>query len=195
TMFSMIMVGRLVRFVDGRALVIAGLALTAWSLHMMAGFTPQMDDHVIIWSGVIQGLGLGLVFVPLNQIAFATLDPKYRTDGTALFSLVRNIGSSIGISIVTVLLTRNIQINHAELSAGMTPYNQTLKTLMPTAAAGDPTALSQLDLLVQQQSAMISYVDDFKLMMIVTLLAMPLALLLCKPKAAPAAGAPAVHMD
>jgi DHA2 family multidrug resistance protein len=195
TMVSMILVGRLVQRVDGRLLVISGLALTAWSLHMMAGFTPQMDDSVIIWSGVIQGLGLGLVFVPLNSIAFATLDPRYRTDGTALFSLVRNIGSSIGISVVTVLLTRNIQINHAELSAGITPYNQTLKALSPAAASGDVSALTVIDQLIQQQSAMIAYVDDFKLMMLVTLLAMPLALLLRKPKVAAAGGAPAVHMD
>lgn len=195
TMMSMILVGRLVRVVDARVLVVIGLALTAWSLHMMAGFTLQMDDNVIIWSGIVQGLGLGLVFVPLNSIAFATLDPKYRTDGAALFSLVRNIGSSIGISIVTVLLTRNIQVNHAEIAAGMTPYNETLKALMPTAAAGDPTALSQLDALITQQAAMISYVDDFKLMMIVTLFAMPLALLLRKPKGPAMAGAPAAHMD
>jgi DHA2 family multidrug resistance protein len=128
-------------------------------------------------------------------MAFATLDPRYRTDGAALFSLVRNIGSSIGISIVTVLLTRNIQVNHAELAAGMTPYNQTLATALPSAVVGDPTALSQLDALISQQAAMIAYIDDFKLMMIVTLLAMPLALLLKKPKQAVAAGAPAAHMD
>lgn len=195
TMISMIVVGRLVRLVDGRLLVLTGLALTAWSLHMMAGFTPQMDDSLIIWSGVVQGLGLGLVFVPLNSIAFATLDPKYRTDGTALFSLVRNIGSSIGISIVTVLLTRNIQINHAEIAAGLTPFNPNIQTMLPGAVAGDPATLAQLDALVSQQAAMISYIDDFKLMMIVTLVAMPLALLLRKPKAAAMAGAPAVHMD
>ncbi len=126
TMISMILVGRLVQTFDARALVVAGLLLTAWSLHMMTGFTPQMDDHLIIWSGVIQGLGLGLVFVPLNTVAFATLDMRFRTDGAALFSLIRNIGSSIGISIVTVLLTRNIQVNHAELSPAINPFNPNL---------------------------------------------------------------------
>jgi DHA2 family multidrug resistance protein len=83
TMVSMILVGRLVRSVDARVLVVAGLCLTAWSLQMMTTFTPQMDDHLIIWSGIIQGLGLGLVFVPLTSVAFATLDARYRTDGTA----------------------------------------------------------------------------------------------------------------
>ena len=116
-------------------LVVTGLLLTAQSLSTMSGFTPQMDDYLIITSGVIQGLGLGLVFVPLSTIAFATLDARFRTDATSLFSLVRNIGSSIGISIVTVMLTHNTQINHAELSASITPFDPTLLAASPAAAA------------------------------------------------------------
>jgi len=196
TMISMILVGRLVQKLDARLLVVTGLLLTAWSLHMMTEFSPQMDDHLIIWSGVIQGLGLGLVFVPLNTVAFATLDMRYRTDGAALFSLVRNIGSSIGISIVTVLLTRNIQINHAELSPSINPFNPNLHSLSPAAVSGDPAALAQLDGLVNSQAAMIAYIDDFKLMMLVTLAAIPLALLLRKPRPAAGRVAPAAaHMD
>lgn len=195
TMISMLLVGRLVRIVDARILVVTGLAFTAASLYYMTGFTPQMDAFLIISTGVIQGIGLGLVFVPLSTIAFATLAPQYRTDATSLFSLVRNIGSSIGISIVSVVLSRNIQINHAELSANITPFNPNLAALSPTAAAGDPTALTQIDGLVNIQSLMISYVDDFKLMMIVTLCAIPLALLLRKPKAQVTGAAPVAHMD
>lgn len=193
TMISMILVGRLVRVVDARLLVVTGLALTAWSLHDMTGFSPQMDDWLIIQSGVIQGLGLGLVFVPLSTVAFATMEPRYRTDAASLFSLVRNIGSSIGISVVTVMLTRNMQINHADLSTAINPFNPALQGVSPGAVASNPAALSQMDQLVNQQALMIAYVDDFKLMMIVTLCAIPLALLLRKPKAASAA--PAVHMD
>lgn len=185
TMISMILVGRLVRMVDARYLVVTGLLLTAFSLYEMTGFSPQMDDFMIVTTGVVQGLGLGLVFVPLSTVAFATLDAQYRTDAAALFSLVRNIGSSIGISIVTVLLTRNTQINHAELSVAINPFNPNLAALSPAAAAGNPAALSQVDMLVNQQALMISYINDFKLMMIVTLCAIPLALLLRKPRAAP----------
>ncbi|MBX3568097.1 MAG: DHA2 family efflux MFS transporter permease subunit [Rhizobiaceae bacterium] len=201
TMVSMLLVGRLIRVVDPRLLVVIGLLLTTWSLYDMTGFTPQMDDSLIIFSGVVQGLGLGLVFVPLSTVAFATLDARFRTDAASLFSLVRNIGSSIGISIVTVLLSRNIQVNHTELSARITPFNPNLVAASPAAAAGDPAALSQIDQLVNAQALMISYIDDFKLMMIVTLCALPLTLLLRKPKAAPAAAAPAAgapaaaHMD
>jgi DHA2 family multidrug resistance protein len=160
----------------------------------MAGFSPQMDSHLIITSGIVQGLGLGLVFVPLSTVAFATLDARYRTDATSLFSLVRNIGSSIGISVVTVMLTRNMQINHAELSTAINPFNPNLLATSPAAASGDPTALAQLDGLVNAQALMISYVDDFKLMMLVTLCAIPLALLLRKPRLAAGGGA-AAPMD
>lgn len=181
TMISMLAVGRLVRKVDARYLVLAGLSLTTLSLWEMTGFTPQMDSLPVIRSGVVQGLGLGLVFVPLSTIAFATLEPRFRADATSLFSLVRNIGSSIGISIVTAALTRNVQINHAELGAFINPFNPLLWQSFPLAAAGNAASLSQVDLMVNAQAAMVSYVDDFKLMMWVTIAAMPLALILRKP--------------
>ncbi|MDW6024082.1 DHA2 family efflux MFS transporter permease subunit [Mesorhizobium sp. BAC0120] len=196
TMISMLLVGRLVRIVDARILVIAGLLLTASSLYDMTGFSPQMDDYLIVTSGVIQGLGLGLVFVPLSTIAFATLEPRFRADAASLFSLVRNIGSGIGISIVTVVLTQSAQINHTEVGAAINPFNPNLWAVSPSAASGNLTALAQLDQLVNQQAMMISYVNDFWLMMLVTLLAIPLALMLRKPKTMPMAGsAPAVHAD
>jgi DHA2 family multidrug resistance protein len=196
TMISMLVVGRVVHRMDPRILVVFGLLLTAQSLYDMSGFSPQMDSWLIIYSGVIQGLGLGLVFVPLTTVAFATLDARFRTDATALFSLVRNIGSSIGISIVSALLTRNVQINHSELSAFINPFNQNLWMSLPDAARGDPAALARVDGMVNIQALMISYVDDFKLMMLVTLAALPLIFLLRRPRYGnTGGGAPAAHMD
>lgn len=184
TMISMLLVGRLVRKVDPRMLVIAGLSLTALSLWEMTGFSPQMDAWPVIRSGVVQGLGLGLVFVPLSTIAFATLDAGFRADATSLFSLVRNIGSSIGISLVSAALARNIQINHAELSAFITPFNPLLGQVSPGALTGNPQSLQMLEGMVNTQAAMVSYVDDFYLMMWVSLAAMPLALILQRPRRA-----------
>ncbi len=196
TMVSMIVVGRIIHRVDARYLVVLGLLLTAYSLYVMTDFTPQMDNYLIIETGIVQGLGLGLVFVPLSTVAFATLDARFRTDAASLFSLVRNLGSSIGISVVTVVLARNVQINHAELGAAITPFNQNLIEAMPGAAAGDPTSLMQIDGLVNIQALMIAYINDFKLMMVVTLCAIPLVFLLRKPVPVRAAeDAPAVHMD
>jgi DHA2 family multidrug resistance protein len=195
TMISMILVGRLLRLVDARYLVIAGLLLTSTSLYLMTGFSPQMDSWPVISTGIIQGLGLGLVFVPLSTVAFATLEVHYRTDAASLFSLVRNLGSSIGISVVTLYLTRNVQINHEELGAFISPFNPVLRDLLPGPVT-DPATLQMLDALVNQQALMISYNNDFKLMMMVTLFAIPLALLLRKPRTVPAGTAPATaHMD
>ncbi|EEW25642.1 DHA2 family efflux MFS transporter permease subunit [Rhodobacter ferrooxidans] len=177
TMASMILVGRVMKYIDARALVVTGLLLTAWSLYLMTGFTPQMGQSLIIWSGVIQGLGLGLVFVPLSTVAFATIEPAFRADATSLFSLVRNIGSSIGISVVSVMLARNLQINHVELGALISPYNPNVQGLL------SGTSLAQIDGLVNIQALMVAYIDDFKLMMLVSLAAIPLALLLQKPPA------------
>ncbi len=197
SMISMILVGRLVRVVDPRILVSVGLLLTAYSLWMMTGFSPQMDARLIILSGIIQGLGLGQVFVPLSTVAFATIAPQMRADATSLFSLVRNIGSSIGISVVTVMLTRNLQVAHAEMAEGLTPFNPNFTNVL-AAAKGQPLAqtMSTLDLLVSQQSLMLAYINDFYLLTWVTLAALPLVLLMSKPAPqSQGAGAPMAHAD
>lgn len=195
TMISMLAVGRLMKMIDPKKLIFFGMLLTAYSFYMMSGFTPQMDAWPIVTSGVVQGLGLGLVFVPISTMAFSTLNPGNLPDATSLFTLVRNIGSSIGISAFTAVLTQNTQINHVELSAFINPFNPTFWAANPTAAMGDRTALSQVDGMVNIQAQMISYVSDFKLMALVTACAIPLLLLLRSPKQAPAGGAPAVHLE
>jgi DHA2 family multidrug resistance protein len=193
TMISMIVVGRLVGKVDARLLILTGLALTAYSLWQMTGFSIQMDSRPIIVSGVVQGLGLGLVFVPLSTIAFATLEPRFRADAAALFSLVRNIGSSVGISIVSMQLAHNLVLNRAELASKLTPANPNLDQVLSTAS--DPTtALALLNAQLQAQASFIAYVDDFKLMMFVTLAVIPLLAFMRKPRAAPS-GAPAPAME
>jgi DHA2 family multidrug resistance protein len=109
----MMAVGRLIGRVDLRLLLFGGLVCTAFSLWQMAGYTIVLSERNIIWPGVIQGVGLGLVFVPLSTMTFATLTPEMRADGTAIYSLIRNIGSSIGISVVQTILTEHTQIVHS----------------------------------------------------------------------------------
>jgi DHA2 family multidrug resistance protein len=198
TMITMILAGKLMQFIDPRKLVVTGLMFTAASLWMMTWFTPQMDATLIVSSGFIQGLGLGMVFVPLSTVAFATLSPEFRGDATSLFSLVRNIGSSIGISFVTVLLTHNVRINHLELASTLSADNPNLSTISTQGSAlakyGETAIWQTLDNLLTIQALMISYIDDFKAMMWITLGAIPLALLLRKPDVG-GGSAPAVHMD
>jgi DHA2 family multidrug resistance protein len=194
TMVAMMIVGRIISRVDPRYLFTLGLLLTAFSLWEMTGFTPDVSEWAIIRTGVVQGLGLGFIFVPLSTMAFATLDVAFRTQGAALFSLVRNIGSSIGISFVVFLLTRNTAINHAELAAHVTPFNigLSLPGLAENWSIATQTGKAMLDNEITRQSSVIAYANDFRLMMYVALLALPLALLLSKPKrggGAPAAAA------
>lgn len=188
----MIAVGRLVRRVDPRILVGIGLALTALSLWDMTYFSPEMNYWPLVWSGVIQGFGLGFVFIPLSTIAFTTLDPRLRTEATSFFNLVRNLGSSIGVSVMAATLTSNIQTNHSSLAEHINGFNTNLDAagyLAPVLRSpiGAQT-VAQLDGLINQQSMMISYLNDFMLMFIITLCAAPLLLLLShKPMAAGAA--------
>lgn len=185
-MVSMLVVGRVVRRVDARLLILTGLILTSASLWSMTGFTIVMGQRPVIFSGVVQGLGLGLVFVPLSTLAFATLAPRWRTDATALFSLVRNLGSSIGISAIVAVLGHNTQASHQALAAHVTPFNP----LLGDRLAGGVAALARLNAEITQQALMIAYVDDFKLMMYVALAAIPLLMVLRRPSAGGAAAPP-----
>jgi DHA2 family multidrug resistance protein len=192
-MAAIMLVGRLTGRVDFRILLAAGLAATGASLWMMTGFSPEMDMRPVIVSGLVQGIGLGLLYGPINVATFATLPQRLLTEGTAIYSLVRNIGGSVGISFAETLLARNIQINHASLAQDITPYNHALQHhagLLPM--TGD-RGLAALDRLVNFQAAMISYLDDFKVMMIVCLLALPLLLLM--RSARKSGGSPAIAMD
>jgi MFS transporter, DHA2 family, multidrug resistance protein len=143
----------------------------------MTRFYLQMDSAPVVWSGLAQGLGTGFVYVPLAAVTFATLAPRLRNEGTALFSLVRNVGSSVGISIVETLLTRNTQIMHARLAEHVTPFNDVLRAqAVPGASAAQ--GLAMLNHSITSQAAMIAYDNDFKLMLVLTLCAIPLVLLL-----------------
>jgi DHA2 family multidrug resistance protein len=174
TMFAMLIVGRLIDKVDLRLTLFVGFSLTALALWQMAHYSLDLSQGDIIWPGVIQGIGVGLVFVPLSAATFATLSPGMRAQGTALFSLVRNIGSSIGISVVTTLLTRNTQAMHSRLAENITPYFNPWHPAPPTTAVG----AQMVNHAVTNQAAMIAYNNDFKLMMIMTMCAAPLVLLL-----------------
>jgi len=177
TLVAMFIVGRMMVIVGTRLIISAGFVLTAFSLWQMTGFYLQMDTPLVVWSGVVQGLGTGFVYVPLAAVTFATLSPEFRNEGTALFSLVRNVGSSVGISVVETLLTRNTQMMHSRLGEQITPYNDVLHTQSPTALS-TTHGLAMLNHSVNDQAAMIAYNNDFKLMMVLTLCAIPLVLLL-----------------
>ncbi|MGA2551481.1 MAG: DHA2 family efflux MFS transporter permease subunit [Burkholderiaceae bacterium] len=175
TMLAMLVAGRLVRQVDIRLIMTVGFLLTIFSLWQMTHYTLVLSESDIVWPGIIQGIGLGFIFVPLSTVTFSTLQAELRPAGTSIFSLSRNVGSSIGISVVETLLTRNTQVMHATLSEHVSIFN-------PLAMAGSqlmtPSGLAALDVEVTRQAAMIAYINDFRFMMILALLTMPLILLI-----------------
>ncbi len=196
TMLAMIIVGKLVGKVDLRMLLFTGFAITAVSLWQMSGYTLVLSESDIVWPGVVQGIGLGLVFVPLSTATFATLQPAMFSQGTSIYSLVRNIGSSIGISLVQTLLERNTQIAHSSLVA--TINTTTSVGALPSAAydMAKPAGLALLNAEVTRQAAMIAYIDNFKLMLIMTLCVIPLLWLIKPPKrGAPSEAAAHAAMD
>jgi MFS transporter, DHA2 family, multidrug resistance protein len=178
TMLAMIVVGRLVHRIDARAIMAVGFTLTAIALWQMTHVTLQMDSSLIITSGFIQGLGIGFTFVPLSTAAFATLAPRLRNQGTPIFSLLRNIGGSVGISVVQALLTRGSAQAHAQLAAAVAPGNPALATLPAALSPDTLNGLAVLNAEVSRQASLIAYVNDFWIMMVVTLLAIPLLLLI-----------------
>jgi len=186
-MLAMLLVGRLINRLDPCFFLLLGFLLIGISLWEMSGFTAQVSIAALVRTGMTQGLGLGLSFVPLTTIAYATLEPQYRTEAAGLFSLLRNIGSSIGVSIVIGLLARNTQINHAELAEHITPFNPLLQPPWSPSLwdIGQTSGLAALNLEINRQAAMISYLNDFRLMMIMSFCVIPLFLLLRRPQPAP----------
>jgi len=176
TMGAMMIVGKLIGRVDTRFLLGTGLVLTAWSFYAMTGWTPDVSQMTIIVVGVIQGIGLGFIFVPLSVVTLSTLSSELRAEGAGLYSLSRNIGSSVGISVVNSLLTQNTQVNHADIAQHVTAVNRMFEAPMirqfwnPLTAAGR----AALDAVVTRQAQIIAYVDDYKLLMIATLAVIPL---------------------
>jgi DHA2 family multidrug resistance protein len=176
TLVAMIMVGRLLSFIEARYLVFAGLAVTAVTLSHMVDFTDQTSSWTLVVVGVFQGFGLGLVFVPLSTAAFTTLPGHLRTEGSAILTLVRNIGSSIGISMVIAQLTSTTTRMHAHLAEFITPFNDALQapqvsSILNTAAE---TGRNLLELLLLQQATIIAYANDFQLLMYLTVVTIPL---------------------
>ena len=182
TMIAMMIVGKISNHFDARVLILFGLGCTAGSLFAMTGFSTYVPPHTLVWTGMMQGFGLGFIFVPLSTVAYATLPTQYRAEGASVFSLSRNMGSSVGISLVMTVLSRNMAANHAYLTENITSarlgmgLNQVPQAMLENAGG----MLAMLDAEVTRQAATIAYINDFKLMMWVVLAVSPLVLFLRK---------------
>jgi DHA2 family multidrug resistance protein len=178
TLIAMMVVGQLISRFDTRLLLGIGLVLTAWAMWDMTSWTPDVSEWTVAINGIIQGAGMGFLFVPLSTTTLATLAPEHRTEGAGLFNLSRNLGSSIGISVVSALLVSNTQVNHADIGAYVTGVNRAFANpaiahfWSPFTAAGR----AALDATITLQAQIIAYIDDFKLLLVLTIVGFPLLL-------------------
>jgi len=179
----------LLRYLDTRVVIGLGVIVTTTSIWSMSGFYLQMNDSLLVWSGVLLGLGMALSFVPLTAVAFATLPARMRNESTSVFSLMRNLGSSIGIAVVQALFIRNTQIMHARLAEHVTPFQGVLQTPPDLGSAAQLLALNGE---VTRQATMMAYNNVFKMMFFMSLACIPLVLLLRK---AAAGSAPVVAAE
>jgi DHA2 family multidrug resistance protein len=185
TFVAMMLVGRMMRYIEARTLIISGLSLTCVSLFYMTGWTDQTGVPEIVTLSVIQGFGFGLVFVPLSTVAFLTLPNHLRTDGTSMLTLMRNVASSIGISVVIAQLTEGTRRAHAVLSEHVSPFNHAMQ--MPDVRSlidmSTDKGRAMMDAIVNIQAQIIAFSHDYALVMFVTGCAIPLAIMIGSTKA------------
>jgi len=195
TMISMMLVGQLIKRFDVRILIMVGLALSGWAMYRMSSFSLGMDESLVISSGFIQGLGTGLIFVPLSTLAFATLDTRLRNEGAAMFTLIRNIGSAIGISVLQAMTTRNAAIVHSRLTEGIRPDNPLMDWHVPDFDFNLPSAVAALNAQITRQAAMVSYIDAYWALFIVTLAMAPMILFMRPARRKPDDEDLGLHME
>jgi DHA2 family multidrug resistance protein len=186
TFVAMMMVGRLMRYIEARTLIISGLSITCASLYYMTYWTDQTGATEITVISIIQGFGFGLVFVPLSTVAFLTLPNHLRTDGTSMLTLMRNVASSIGISLVISQLTQGTRYNYAILSEHINPFNHAMQ--MPQVRSlidmATDKGRAMADVIVRAQAQIVAFSQDYQMVMIFTALAIPLAIMIGSTKAA-----------
>jgi DHA2 family multidrug resistance protein len=189
TLLTMMVAPRLMKLLQTRYLILIGLALTGGTLYEMTGFSLDTTQQTIVVISIVQGVGLGLLFVPITTAAFLTLPGHLRNSGTSILTLVRNIGSSVGISMVIANLTDKTIEMHARLTEGVTPFNNALQ--MPDVTGllniNTDTGRALLDMIVNQQAAMIAYLNDYKLLMLLTLGMMPMVMIISTVRRKPSA--------
>lgn len=192
---AMFIASKLTGKVDPRVIIFTGFLMTASSMWIMTQWSLNMDWHWIVYTGLFQGFGMGFVFIPLNGVAFSTLPMRMRTDGSALLYLFRSLGGSFGISIMTTMLARNMQTSHADLASHITSSSMPNFDLSSADRLGSlgEAALQLINLEINRQAAMIAYLNDFKLMMILLIIISPMIFFL-KP-GTPAAGQQPVVAD
>jgi DHA2 family multidrug resistance protein len=179
----MMFASKLTMKMDPRILMTVGAGLMVWSLWAMTGWTPSINVGAVIWVTFVQGAGMGLIFVPMNMVAFATLTPEQRTDGAGLSNLMRNIGSAIGVSLTSTILINSVQAIHSQLAGLASPFNRGLSVNAPSMMMNPhiPFGLANLNSLIEYRAQVQAYSNDFLFMFLTSLPVFAIIWLMKKP--------------
>jgi DHA2 family multidrug resistance protein len=185
-MLAALICGRLIGTLSARLLVAIGFATGAYALYQMTSWTPAVSEWTMISVGFLQGLSIGFLTIPINIITFATLPPELRIEAAGIYSLMRNLGSAIGISVTGALLEMNTQINHALIAGEVTPFNRALQTGAASRFWSHDSipGTAMLNQEITRQAQIIAYIDDFKVMLVLAIIVLPLLLLTRPPPSA-----------
>ena len=187
-------VGRIMKVVPTRYVVMTGFTIMGIALMYSSRLVPDIDYWTLVYMRSAQTAALGFLFVPISTIAYLTLPQKYRSDGSALFSMFRNVGGAVGISVATALVTERRQANQAHLSGFMTPLNQgynmliqqseqSLRTLGRAAGSVHDQAVAQAYLMYQKQAAVLAYNNVFQYSALLAFMVVPLCFFISKATA------------
>jgi DHA2 family multidrug resistance protein len=177
---AVVLMGFVPARIDNRLFVVGGIALVVYANWLMLGYSPAMDWRLVVAATLLQGVGLGTLLPALSKTGFGTLDPKFRPEGTALFSLSRVYGSTIGIAVVQIFFYANTQAMHLALAKNLTPYRAAAHVGGSIAKPG----LAALNGMITHQAAIVAVIDQFKILMFAMLIVSPLVLFLRKPRPA-----------
>ena len=184
TLIAMFVVGRMVGRMDSRLILAIGFSLSAFAMWQMSHFALNMTPMAMVTAGFIQGVGTGMLFVPLTTVAFSTLDPACRPDGASLYTLIRNIGAAVGISAMQALQIGKTATLHSNLAEKILPGSPSLVGTGIDLAT--TPGLASINAEVTRQAQMVAYINVFHLMTLLCLAAMPLLFLLRAPPRQPA---------
>jgi DHA2 family multidrug resistance protein len=193
----MLIVGRLITKINGRYLIMFGFAVVGFSTYLLSDIDLQISMGSIVWPQIISGLAMGFVFVPLTTMTTGTLTNQQIGNGTGIFNLMRNIGGSFGIAAVTTMLARGAQVHQSAMAAHLTPYDPEFQQRMreiavALAAHGNPATAPQQAIgavyeTLVEQATLLAYIDNFRLLALLSVLCVPAALLFKKIKVGRAA--------
>ena len=184
---SSMMAGKLMGRADPRGLAVIGLLCMAFSFWKIAGFSIDVGREAVAYNGLIQGFGIGFVSVPLMTSTFSTLALSARVEGAVLYSMLRNIGAGIGVSIAITILTRSSQGNQARLVESLSVLDVDKWNLIRGVVGDQAEAVYAQE--VSRQAAAIGYVNDFTFLLYLSLLSSPLVLVMSAPKSSVPAAA------